>query len=236
MSHFLACCTFGHTLGATDFSCVDSGFGQSRDMKYFCHRRWKSVARNIVHGCSGVTYTYISIYNFWLQIAVRKAKVTCSVEMQTGSSLVELKGHEYVAKAVTLGVTTCFCISGFSRIWRSIMAICNLIIWHGNSIQIRSTQVVLVASSYYCCRSSLLRNRNVVYELWFLPVIFQKHCQEKIRWICHDKVTRERHVSITREPTRWKSKLVPRLLFPNQVGGKGFWPAGRLPHLFSAIS
>ena len=27
------------------------------------------------------------------------------------SSIAELKGHEYVAKAVTVGINTCFCIS-----------------------------------------------------------------------------------------------------------------------------
>ena len=30
--------TFGQTLDATDFSCAVSGFGQSREVKYFCHR------------------------------------------------------------------------------------------------------------------------------------------------------------------------------------------------------
>ena len=37
LSYFVAC-TFGQTLGATDFSCAVSGFGQSREVKYFCHR------------------------------------------------------------------------------------------------------------------------------------------------------------------------------------------------------
>ena len=85
-------------------------------------------------------------------------------------------GHQYVT--VTLGINTCFCIC-FSRLWRSIMTICNQIIWHNNGIQITQTQVVLVALSYHCCRSNLLRNGNIVYELWFLPLIFQKKCQEK---------------------------------------------------------
>ena len=45
LSYFLAC-TIGHTLVATDFSCAVSSFGQSHQMKYFCHQCWKSVARN----------------------------------------------------------------------------------------------------------------------------------------------------------------------------------------------
>ena len=61
------------------------------------------------------------------------------------------------------------------------------IIWYGNGIQIKSTQdfhvLVLLALSYYCCRSSFLRNSIAVYELWFFPVIFQKNCQERIKWI-----------------------------------------------------
>ena len=38
VSYFLAC-TFGQTLDATDFSSAVSGFDQSPEMKYFCHRR-----------------------------------------------------------------------------------------------------------------------------------------------------------------------------------------------------
>ena len=38
--------TFGQTFGDTDFSCAVSGFSQSREVKYFCHRCSKSVARN----------------------------------------------------------------------------------------------------------------------------------------------------------------------------------------------
>ena len=43
------------------------------------------------------------------------------------SSFVELKGREYVANAVALGINTCFCIC-FSRLWRRVMTNCNQII------------------------------------------------------------------------------------------------------------
>ena len=31
-----SCLIFGQTLDATDFSCAVSGFGQSREVKYYC--------------------------------------------------------------------------------------------------------------------------------------------------------------------------------------------------------
>ena len=37
VSYFLAC-TFSQTLGATDFTYEVSSFGQSQEVKYFCHR------------------------------------------------------------------------------------------------------------------------------------------------------------------------------------------------------
>ena len=59
MSYFLVC-TFGQILkGATDFSCVVSGFDQSHKMKYFVidvKSQWQGILTDIVHGCSGVTY------------------------------------------------------------------------------------------------------------------------------------------------------------------------------------
>ena len=58
------------------------------------------------------------------------------------------------------------------------------------SIQIKSTQdlYVMVALSYFsCCRSNLLRKWYCYLRaLIFFPVIFQKNCQEKIRWICYE--------------------------------------------------
>ena len=59
-----------------------------------------------------------------------------------------------------------------------------------NRVLIKSMQVVyvlvMVALSCYCCRSRLLRKGISLYELWFFPVIFQKNCKEKVRWICHE--------------------------------------------------
>ena len=37
VSYFLAC-TFGQTLDATEISGAVSGFGQSPEMRYYCHR------------------------------------------------------------------------------------------------------------------------------------------------------------------------------------------------------
>ena len=107
------------------------------------------------------------------------------------SSFTEIKGHEHVTETVTVGINTCFYIC-FSRLWRIVMMrVWKQIIWYGNGIQIKSTQdfyvLVLLALSYYCFRSSLLRDSIAVYELWLFPVIFQKNCEENIRWICHEK-------------------------------------------------
>ena len=51
-----------------DFSCAVSGFGQSPEMKYFCHRCWsqyQGILMDIVHGCSGVTYLYLMKQDFF---------------------------------------------------------------------------------------------------------------------------------------------------------------------------
>ena len=106
------------------------------------------------------------------------------------SPYAEIKGHEHVTEAATVGINTSFYIC-FSCLWCIIMMrTWKHIIWYGNGIQIKSTQdfhvLVLLALSYYCCRSSFLRNSIAVYELWFFPVIFQKNCEENIRWICHE--------------------------------------------------
>ena len=45
LNYFLAC-TFGQTLGSTDFSCAVPGFVQLFEVKYFCQHCRKSVARN----------------------------------------------------------------------------------------------------------------------------------------------------------------------------------------------
>ena len=52
------------------------------------------------------------------------------------------------------------------------------------------------ALSCYCCRSSLLRNSIAIFELWFSSVIFQKNCQEKIRWSC-DSLRRQEIFSLS---------------------------------------
>ena len=58
--------------------------------------------------------------------------------------------------------------------------------WHPNKINTRCLCLVMVALSYYSCRSSLYG--IAVYELCFFPVLFRKNCrQEKIRWICLER-------------------------------------------------
>ena len=57
-----------------------------------------------------IQYTfYTSVWNFWLQVAEAKlkAKLACSVG-KPRISFAELKGHQHVANAVTVGVYTCF--------------------------------------------------------------------------------------------------------------------------------
>ena len=54
------------TLDATDFLWAVSGFGQSPEIKYFCHRCWKQgILMDIIHGCSGVSYPYLKKQDFF---------------------------------------------------------------------------------------------------------------------------------------------------------------------------
>ena len=134
-----------------------------------------------------------SVYRIFPMLLSRicrsQLKLTLALS-RISSSFAELKGHEHVMEAVTVGINTCFYIC-FSRLWRIIMMrIWKQIIEYGNGIQIKSTQdfyvLFLLALSYYCCKTSLLRNSIAVYKLWFLPVIFQNNCEEDMRWICHE--------------------------------------------------
>ena len=55
-------------------------------------------------------------------------------------------------------------------------------IWHPNKIYTRFSYIlVLLAFSFYCCRSSLLRNSIAVYKLWFF-----QYFSGFIILICHE--------------------------------------------------
>ena len=97
------------------------------------------------------------------------------------SSFAELKSHEHVANAVTVGINT-LPLALYNDDLKSDYLTLK---WQPNKIDEIFLCLSFGSISCYCCRSSLLRNSIAVKELSFFPVIFQKTCQEKIKWICH---------------------------------------------------
>ena len=58
-------------------------------------------------------YSCPEVRNFCVQVAEASLKSNWLVVLGSRicNSFAELKGHEHVAKAVTVGINTCFCIS-----------------------------------------------------------------------------------------------------------------------------
>ena len=77
------------------------------DIRFFGFSFFPRVMMSSVRPIS--THFYTSVWNFWLQVAEAKlkAKLACSVG-KPRISFAELKGHQHVANAVTVGVYTCF--------------------------------------------------------------------------------------------------------------------------------
>ena len=98
------------------------------------------------------------------------------------SSFAELKSHEHVANAITVGINTLPLALYNDEDLKSDYLTLK---WQPNKIYERFLCLSFGSISCYCCRSSLLRNSIALKELWLFPVIFEKNCQEKIRWICH---------------------------------------------------
>ena len=79
------------------------------------------------------------------------------------NSFSELKDHKHFAKAVNLLLTLLLSLAQYNGDLKS-----DYLTWKWNPNKSRQDfyVLVLVVLSYYCCRSSLLRNSISVYELW----------------------------------------------------------------------
>ena len=97
--------------------------------------------------------------------------------------LEELKVHEHIAKAVTVGINTCFFIC-FLHLWRSndedLKSDYLMWKWHRNKMYTRflclSFGSIIIGVDRACCEIVLLSTCCD-----FFPVTFQKKCQKKIR-------------------------------------------------------